>query len=239
MKKCSKCNEVKSYEFFSKHKRHKDGYQYKCKSCVKQYQQKNKDKIKEQSKQYYEENKEKIKEQTKQYREENKDKVKEQKKQYYEENKEHYKQYREENKEYYKQHNKEYYKKYREENRQKINEYYKNRRSENTLFRLSHNLRTRTSLAFRNKGYSKNTKTQDMLGVEWEVVKMHIERQFKNGMTWSNYGEWHIDHIIPLASANTEEELINLCRYTNLQPLWAEENMSKGCKIEETQLKLI
>jgi hypothetical protein len=50
-------------------------------------------------------------------------------------------------------------------------------------------------------------------------------------MNWSNRNLWHIDHIIPLASAKTEEEMIKLCHYTNLQPLWAIENMSKGSKI--------
>ncbi len=52
-------------------------------------------------------------------------------------------------------------------------------------------------------------------------------------MSWDNHTKygWHIDHIIPLASAKTEEELKSLCHYTNLQPLWAKENLSKGAKI--------
>jgi hypothetical protein len=76
-----------------------------------------------------------------------------------------------------------------------------------------------------------------MLGVDWEVAKVHIERQFTKGMNWDNQGEWHIDHIIPLASANNKEELIKLCHYTNLQPLWAEDNLSKSDKIIEQQIK--
>jgi len=52
-------------------------------------------------------------------------------------------------------------------------------------------------------------------------------------MSWDNYGEWHIDHIIPLCSATTVEELEKLCHYTNLQPLWAEENLFKGGKMPE------
>jgi hypothetical protein len=52
-------------------------------------------------------------------------------------------------------------------------------------------------------------------------------------MTWDNRSEWHLDHIIPLSSAKTEEELYKLCHYTNLQPLWAVENMKKGNKIVE------
>jgi hypothetical protein len=50
-------------------------------------------------------------------------------------------------------------------------------------------------------------------------------------MSWDNYGEWHIDHIIPLASADTEEEVLKLYHYTNLQPLWAIDNIRKGSKI--------
>jgi hypothetical protein len=50
-------------------------------------------------------------------------------------------------------------------------------------------------------------------------------------MSWENRDEWHIDHIIPLSSANSEEELYKLCHYTNLQPLWAEENIKKSNKI--------
>jgi hypothetical protein len=49
-------------------------------------------------------------------------------------------------------------------------------------------------------------------------------------MSWENHGEWHIDHIVPLSSAITEEELRKLSHYTNLQPLWATDNLSKGSK---------
>ena len=79
-----------------------------------------------------------------------------------------------------------------------------------------------------------------MLGVEWEVAKQHIGRQFTKGMNWDNHGDWHIDHIIPLASAKTPERLKQLCHYTNLQPLWAKENISKSDKIigQQTLLRI-
>jgi hypothetical protein len=93
-------------------------------------------------------------------------------------------------------------------------------------------------MAFRNKGYSKNTKTQEMLGVDWEIAKQHIERQFTKGMNWENQGEWHIDHIIPLSSANTPERLKKLCHYTNLQPMWAVDNLSKSDSINGQQTLL-
>jgi len=185
------------------------------------YRESNKDKLKQYSKKWREANKELLREQRKQYYKANKDKINEQNKQWREANKEHSKQWREANKERSKQ-------------------YKKQRRSTDPMFKLSCNLRNRTYQAFRNKGYSKNTKTKEMLGVEWEVAKQHIERQFKKGMNWNNQGEWHIDHIIPLASANTPERLKKLCHYTNLQPLWAEENLSKKDIIngQQTLLRL-
>lgn len=74
---------------------------------------------------------------------------------------------------------------------------------------------------------------EDSIGLSIIDFKKYIERQFDNKMNWSNYREWHIDHIIPLASATTEEEVIKLNHYTNLQPLWAEDNISKNDKIIE------
>ena len=71
----------------------------------------------------------------------------------------------------------------------------------------------------------------EMLGCTPEELRDHLQSQFTEGMTLENHGEWHIDHIIPLASANTEEEIVKLCHYTNLQPLWAEDNLSKSDKI--------
>jgi hypothetical protein len=117
----------------------------------------------------------------------------------------------------------------------------KERKSNDPLYKLTCVLKSRTSKAFKRMGYKKKTKTQQMLGVSYEVVKAHIERQFKNGMTWNNNTKegWHVDHIIPLASAKNEEELRKLCHYTNLQPLWAFDNISKGANIiDGTQVKL-
>ena len=62
----------------------------------------------------------------------------------------------------------------------------------------------------------------------------HLSNMFLDGMSFDNYGEWHIDHIVPLVTAKTEEEVIKLNHYTNLQPLWAKDNLSKGGKYNET-----
>jgi len=161
------------------------------------------------------------------------------------------KKYRQENKEHIKKWHTKYYKhnrkriirqnkKYKVDNKELYNKYYRERKKTEPLFKLKCNLRSRTNMAFKSKGYSKNTKTQEMLGVDWEVAKQHIERQFTKGMNWDNYGEWHIDHIIPLSSAKTPERLKQLCHYTNLQPMWAEENLSKSDKIigQQTLLRI-
>jgi hypothetical protein len=162
------------------------------------------------------------KEYNKEWRDRNKDKVKEYNREWRDQNIEY-------NKEYY-QNNKNRLKKYYKE--------YKRERLKDPLYKMKCNLRNRTSQAFKNKGYSKDTKTQEMLGVDFQVAKKHIERQFTKGMNWNNQGEWHIDHVIPLASANTEEEIKKLCHYTNLQPLWAQDNLSKKDKVQFTQIKI-
>ena len=124
---------------------------------------------------------------------------------------------------------------YRKTNKDKINEYRrsysKNRRKNDPLYRLKKNLSTRTSLAFTTKYWTKNSGNIEMLGTDYETAFKHIESQFKEGMTWDNRGEWHIDHIIPLSSAKTKEEMEKLCHYTNIQPLWKKENILKGNKI--------
>lgn len=215
MKTCAKCKIEKEVTEFVKNKKNKDRLTYTCKSCSKEYRENNK----QRSKEYYKNNKERLK----QYYLANKELIKEYKKKYRENNKELIKERR---------------KQYRENNKEHRNEYIRERRKVDPLFKMSSNLRTRTSQAFKNKGYSKNTKTQEMLGVDWEVCKAHIERQFTKGMKWSNHGEWHIDHIIPLASAKTEEGLKKLCHYSNLQPLWADDNLIKSDKLIGQQNKL-
>jgi len=65
-----------------------------------------------------------------------------------------------------------------------------------------------------------------------KIVFEHFESLFTNGMCWNNMGQWHIDHIIPLSTAITEEDVIRLCHYTNLQPLWAEDNLKKSNKLD-------
>lgn len=88
--------------------------------------------------------------------------------------------------------------------------------------------------AFLSIGTSKEGKTKDLLGYSPIQLKEHIEKQFKEeGMTWDNYGDWHIDHRIPISVAKTIEEALFLSKLENLQPLLAEENIIKSNKLED------
>ena len=133
-------------------------------------------------------------------------------------------------KEYYLK-NKEKIKAYHDSNKQRRNQQMRERRRTDLIFRLKDNLRSRTNEIFRKIGQKKPTSTKKLLGESYAFIKVYIEKQFKKGMSWDNYGVWQIDHIIPLASAKDEGILRELCLYTNLQPLWAMENNSKKDKI--------
>lgn len=100
------------------------------------------------------------------------------------------------------------------------------------LFRLRMTTPRRISLALKRIGSQKRKSTILYLGCSALFLREWIERQFKPGMNWANYGisGWHIDHKIPLSRAKTEAELIALLHYSNLQPLWWYENLAKGSK---------
>lgn len=102
------------------------------------------------------------------------------------------------------------------------------------LYKLKINLRNRIKHFLRSKNFNpKLNLTYNIIGCSPEEFKQFIESKFVDGMSWENYSHkgWHIDHVIPLSSANTEEEVFKLCHYTNLQPLWSNENYKKGDKI--------
>jgi hypothetical protein len=209
MKICTKCKEEKEYFNFCKDKNRISGYYPICKNCVNQSRLNNKEHFKEIAK---------------------KTRLK--------------------NKEYYIKYRKQYYiknkeiideinKKYRIENRVKLNKINVEKRNNNPLLKLSYNTRNLILKSIKKNGYTKKNKTYKILGCSFEEFKLHLEKQFTKGMTWENQGEWHLDHIYPVSLAKDEEELIKLNHYTNFQPLWAFDNISKGNKIIEKQLILI
>ena len=120
---------------------------------------------------------------------------------------------------------------YRKNNKDKINQYFRDRRSNDPIFKFCQNARVLIGKSFKKRNFYKTNKTEQILGCTFQEFFNHIESQFLTGMSWDNRSEWHIDHIIPLASAKTEEEILRLNHYTNLRPLWALENIQKGSKI--------
>ena len=125
-----------------------------------------------------------------------------------------------------------YYKEYRINNRERRNEYERNRRLNDSIFKLIGNVRIRLNQYLKITSITKSKKTFDIVGCSPPELKEYLEKQFVDGMSWEKMGfyGWHIDHIIPLSSAKTEEEIYKLAHYTNLQPLWAEDNFKKSNK---------
>ena len=145
----------------------------------------------------------------------------------YNANKEHWKQYYEANKE----ERLKACKAYKKTNIcKKAAREYINKRLRDPEYRLIHNLRCRLKAAFMNGGYKKTDTTKKLLGCTPNELKIHFESQFKEGMSWDNYGEWHVDHIKPVSSFNMAdvEQQKQCFHYTNLQPLWAMENFLKS-----------
>ena len=109
----------------------------------------------------------------------------------------------------------------------------KERLQTDSMYKLKIRLRKSIRESFRRRGKRKDGhRTHSILGAEIHVVYEHFESLFVDGMSWENMGKWHIDHIIPLSTAITEEDVIRLCYYTNLQPLWAEDNLKKSNKLD-------
>jgi hypothetical protein len=251
MKQCKVCEQDKDESCFYKNKRMSDGYESKCISCKKEYQsqygQQNKTKIAEKNKAHRSKNRDVINAKKKQHYEENKEQIAAQQKQYYEDNKQavldRNKEYRDNNKEKiaalntkYVSENKAkvraYRKQWRADNKDRANELArkrdKERRATDPKYKITRNLRARVYKAV--VGLAKSDTTLNLLGCDIEHLKAHLELRFQDGMSWENYGNWHIDHVTPCASfdlSNTEEQE-ECFHYTNLQPLWAEDNLKKG-----------
>ena len=216
-----------------------------CKDCQNQYREANKEAIAERKKQWRQSNKEAIAEKHKQYREANKKAIAERKKQYNKANKE---AIAERHKKYYEANKKaiaEYGKQYKEANKEALVEkkrnYINNRLKTDPIFKFKSNVRGLIYNSFKRgtNQFSKKAKTEQILCCTIEQFREYIAAKFKKGMSFDNHGQWHLDHIVPLSIAATEEEIIKLNHYTNFQPLWAEDNLIKSDKIIETQLMLI
>jgi hypothetical protein len=214
---CSKCKEEKEICEFNSHKQKKDGLYPSCKECGKNHYNQNKELILNRNKIWRTNNFEIKKKIDETYRKNNPQQRKISDKKYREI---HLKKIKLRNINWQLQ-NPNYY-----------SNYEKTRKNVDPIFKLTKNIRSRFYKFLLNTNITKKNKTFDIVGCSPQFLKEYLEQKFTEGMSWELMGQHiHIDHIIPLSSATTEEEVYKLCHYTNLQPLWAKDNLSKGNKI--------
>ena len=228
-KTCSKCGETKDVSEFSKNKRRKGGLQGWCKACERAYRQANKEQIAEKKRAYNQANKEEVAEYHRARYQAKKEQILEQQRAYYQANRE---KVAERNRAY-QQANKEkvadYQRAYRQANKERLAEYQrdytKKRYAEDPVYAMV--LRLRRRLLHALSGQAKPASTMGLVGCSAEKLCAWLEMHFAEGMTWENRSEWHIDHIRPIASF--EDPADPECwHWSNLQPMWAEDNMRKG-----------
>lgn len=223
---CNSCCAIYPLENFFKDKSKAFGLSNVCKACS----------ISKRKKHYYA-NIEASSNRHKEYVEKNKEQIKANQKIYYEKNKE---SILKRNASYFAKNKKKIIdtrKIYAKNNRDKIvakkREAKKARYQSDPVYRLKRNVCRAIHASITRNGYTKRSKTYEILGCTMDEFRLHIERQFTNGMAWEKVGsEIHIDHIVPLASAKTEEDIIALNHHTNLRPCWADENLRKRDSIE-------
>lgn len=214
MKKCGRCKRELPLDMFYKNKSEKDGLSWHCKDCSKEIAFARKDKIKK----YNEEHRKEKSIYNKRYNDKHREERAEKQRQYRKENKEKEKEYKAKNKErmatYHKQ-------------------YQNQRMASDDLYNFKQTIRSTINQSFKRRKLSKSHKTEEIICCSLEQLKEHLHKTF-----FANYGyeydgkeDVHIDHIVPLATANTEEDVIKLCHYTNLQLLKAKDNLEKGCKM--------
>lgn len=234
MKKCYVCSLEKNLIEFVNKKNSKDGKGNICLTCRKEYdknyREKNKEKIKEREK--LRNRTEYNKKYGKEYREKNLNKLREKEKIRSHDNKERKKDY---SKKYYQKNKekiKEKIKTYNSINREKINSHKQYRYKTDILFKITHIISSGIRKALKGRKYTKKSKTYKIVGCSLDFLKGYLEAKFLDWMNWENHGlyngkynfGWDIDHIIPIDSAKTEEDLYKLLHYTNLQPLCSKIN---------------
>ena len=202
IKYCPKCDTEKPVSEFYVNKHSKDGFSSCCKECRALYRNSQREKDKE----YREKNKEKLLEGKKRYREKNKEKTS--------------------------AYNSEYQK--RDYVRQKTIEYIKNRYHNDDLFRLKMCVRAEIRSGFTRKGFEKRETTEKLKGCTIEEFIGHLKATYYQNYGVENDGtrNVHRDHIIPISTAKTEDDVKRLCHWSNLQLLNAEDNLKKSNSLE-------
>jgi len=195
-KVCNRCKSEKDLSLYGNSKASKDGKVPTCKKCLKDDRDRDRDKLNARRRRYYEKNKELEKEKSRLHYQNNKEESSIRCKAYYQKNKDQF--------------------------RIKQDEYDRNKRANDPLFKLSGNLRNLIRTRIQKRGWEKTSKTQDILGCSFKVMELHLNNNPYN----FKFGEsgLDLDHIIPLSTATTEEELLALNHYNNFQLLPSEYN---------------
>ena len=242
---CTKCKEEKSFDEFSPDKRRLDGKASSCRDCCniknKKWAKANTEKVKASRKKYENQNPEKVKASKKKYRDTHKEELKIYAKYYCEK---YSKQLKINAKKYNNEHknkHKRYYlknkkrikacvKKYREAHKEQYNNYFLKRRVIDIRFKIAGNLRNRVYNTIKRN--TKSLSTMMLIGCEIDYLLYHLQSKFTKGMNWDNHGDWHIDHIKPCSKFDLSKpaQQRKCFNYTNLQPLWASDNIAKSDK---------
>lgn len=224
--KCSRCGADKEPSEFNKDKYLKNGLKSACRTCTKEMykawssSEQGQEYKKEYDKCRYDENVEYEKARAQKWREANPERYRRIVKEWRERNPERIREMRRRRSEDPKR-------------REAVNAYYRKKRREDLNYRLAGSLRSRLRAATRAQlgGLSpKKGSAIENLGFPMKEFILYIEGLFQEGMSWENYGEWHLDHVLPLSGFDLSdpEQVKKVCHYTNLQPLWAKENIRKG-----------
>lgn len=235
MKVCKNCKIKKEFDFFRKSKRHKDGYMSECKECVaikrSEYYYSKHEHFRSQNKEYYEKNKEVIyqnlnkekkRERDRRYSERHHEKLKSKKLEYYYNNREDILEKR---------------KKYYEENKDVLNKITDNKREikKRSYQKRKHQFIWRRILrrTLEQLKIEKESSTENLLGYDYNELKIHLEKRFLENMSWENYGEWHVDHIIPISKFKKDTPASIVNRLDNLRPLWSQDNLKRQNSIND------
>lgn len=198
MKQCTKCQQIKEFDQFRKQSSSKDGLTRWCKSCFKEYEQT--DAYKQSQKSYKSSDSHRQADRKRKKSPRSLELSRNLKKT----------------------------EKYKNQTRIRYSQRYK----EDVFFRIKKTLRNRTNDALNQNQFYKTSKLSQYLGCTVEQLKQYLEDRFLPDMSWDNYGfgqdKWNIDHIVPLSSAKTPEDLYKLCHFSNLQPLWQPDNLKKS-----------
>lgn len=223
LKMCYVCKEYKPFCEFNKDHTRADGFCYVCKKCQR-----------EKSKRYYESHIDKIKEK----RAAQKGKRALYDKEYYEKNKEHKLERAKQRRQMHPEIRQKYNKKYWRENKGKLlmqaKLYNRRKKQSDPVYRLKIQIRSSIRASFERKNVKKTSPSEAILGCSIEEFQKYLKQTWKNryGYDWTGQS-CHIDHITPLAVASTEQEVIALCHYTNLQLLTPEDNLRKRATYEQ------